>query len=311
MRRDIKDLVIGRWREILIEAGAPSASMHGKHAPCPVCGGSDRFRFDDKEGRGTWFCNHCGAGDGWNLLMLVKGCEFKAAASFAKQLVGDADPIRPAERKEADYKPRLRELWRKSTRVEVGDPVKSYLVNRIGWFDVPKDLRTVRELEHRSDEGVSVHPAMLALVRDAHGDPVSLHRTYLTPDGHKANVDPVRMNMGKMPDGCAVRLAEYKTVLGVAEGIETALSAGQYFNLPVWACINAGRLEAWVPPEGVREVIVFGDNDANCVGQAAAYALAERLNRTITAQVLIPKQIDWDWNDVWQERRAEQEKRIA
>ncbi|NYY79755.1 hypothetical protein DMH17_06695 [Raoultella planticola] len=36
-----------------------------------MCGGADRFRFDDKEGRGTWFCNQCGAGDGLKLVEKV------------------------------------------------------------------------------------------------------------------------------------------------------------------------------------------------------------------------------------------------
>ncbi len=35
--------------------------------------GKTRFRFDDKEGRGTWICNHCGAGDGADLAMKVTG----------------------------------------------------------------------------------------------------------------------------------------------------------------------------------------------------------------------------------------------
>ena len=43
-----------------------------RHQACPVCGGSDRFRFDDKEGRGTWFCNQCGAGDGLKLVESVQ-----------------------------------------------------------------------------------------------------------------------------------------------------------------------------------------------------------------------------------------------
>ncbi|MFA9256090.1 primase-helicase zinc-binding domain-containing protein, partial [Escherichia coli] len=42
--------------------------LKNRHQPCPVCGGSDRFRFDDREGRGTWYCNQCGAGDGLKLV---------------------------------------------------------------------------------------------------------------------------------------------------------------------------------------------------------------------------------------------------
>ena len=43
----------------------------GKHTSCPACGGKDRFRFDDKQGDGTFYCNQCGAGNGFQLIMNV------------------------------------------------------------------------------------------------------------------------------------------------------------------------------------------------------------------------------------------------
>lgn len=39
-----------------------------KHQACPLCGGSDRFRCDDKNGTGSWICNQCGAGNGYTLV---------------------------------------------------------------------------------------------------------------------------------------------------------------------------------------------------------------------------------------------------
>ncbi|WP_141028459.1 primase-helicase zinc-binding domain-containing protein, partial [Salmonella enterica] len=59
----ISGAAIGRWPYILSALGikVPSAGHHGA---CPACGGKDRFRLDDKAGRGTWFCNQCGHGDG-------------------------------------------------------------------------------------------------------------------------------------------------------------------------------------------------------------------------------------------------------
>lgn len=57
----------GQWRDVLTANGInlPSGRHHG---PCPICmAGKDRFRFDDKEGRGTFICNQCGAGDGLDL----------------------------------------------------------------------------------------------------------------------------------------------------------------------------------------------------------------------------------------------------
>lgn len=61
----------GHWPRILPELGVKV--IKNRHKACPVCGGSDRFRFDDKEGRGTWFCNQCGAGDGLKLVEKVFG----------------------------------------------------------------------------------------------------------------------------------------------------------------------------------------------------------------------------------------------
>lgn len=59
----------GHWPRILPALGVKV--IKNRHQSCPVCGGSDRFRFDDKEGRGTWFCNQCGAGDGLKLVESV------------------------------------------------------------------------------------------------------------------------------------------------------------------------------------------------------------------------------------------------
>lgn len=50
---------------------AVGIELHGngkKHQPCPLCGGSDRFRCDDKHGTGSWICNKCGAGNGYTLV---------------------------------------------------------------------------------------------------------------------------------------------------------------------------------------------------------------------------------------------------
>ncbi len=59
-----------------LAAHSPELGMKvikNRHQACPVCGGADRFRFDDKRGRGTWFCNQCGAGDGLKLVEKVFG----------------------------------------------------------------------------------------------------------------------------------------------------------------------------------------------------------------------------------------------
>ncbi|MCN6667948.1 DNA primase, partial [Escherichia coli] len=58
--------------------------------------GSDRFRFDDREGRGTWYCNQCGAGDGLKLVEKVFGVSPSDAATKVAAVTGSLPPADPA-----------------------------------------------------------------------------------------------------------------------------------------------------------------------------------------------------------------------
>jgi putative DNA primase/helicase len=120
----------------------------------------------------------------------------------------------------------------------------------------------------------------------------------LTDDGLKAAVPAVKKVSGNLPAGSAVRLFPPCECIGIAEGIETALSAFLLFGVPTWAAVTACGLERWTPQEGTNRVIIFGDNDASCTGQASAWNLARRLRNTgIEAEVRIPSQ-PGDWNDL-------------
>ena len=81
----------GHWPRILPALGVKV--IKNQHQACPVCGGSDRFRFDDKEGRGTWFCNQCGAGDGLKLVEKVFGVSAYEAAGKVSALTGSLPPV--------------------------------------------------------------------------------------------------------------------------------------------------------------------------------------------------------------------------
>ncbi|WAH51792.1 toprim domain-containing protein [Pseudescherichia vulneris] len=83
----------GHWPRILPALGVKV--IKNRHQACPVCGGSDRFRFDDKEGRGTWFCNRCGAGDGLKLVEKVFGVSASEAAGKVDALTGNLPPVAP------------------------------------------------------------------------------------------------------------------------------------------------------------------------------------------------------------------------
>ena len=294
------ELAVGRWPGLLVQFGIERALLTGKHAPCPVCEGRDRFRFDDREGRGTFFCSHCGAGDGFKLLQLVKGWSFRQAASEVEGIVGtvQAGVAKPAQSDAAKVEA-CRRIWRESRAVVVGDPVGAYLLRRTGIDAVPAGIRFHPALAYRHDDGsVTRHPAMVARVQDADGNGAAIHRTYLTDDGEKADVPTVKKIVGTLPPSSAVRLFPASSRMGIAEGIETALSASMRFGVPVWSCVSAGGMERWTPPAGTERVIIFGDNDASGTGQAAAWSLAKRLIAAgIAVEVKIPDEPGADWND--------------
>jgi putative DNA primase/helicase len=308
-RLPLKDRAQGRWSGILPALGIGHSFLTGKHGPCPLCGGKDRWRWDNREGRGTWICSKCGAGDGIALVMQKNGWEFREAAKQIEAVIGSA-PVDPPKRERSD-RDRLygmNKLWQSSKAVEINDPVGRHLYRRVGPVSFPSCLRTAYNVRYQSD-CPSFHPAMIAMVTGPDGTPSTLHRTYLTDDGRKAAVREPRLWMpGIIATGAAIRLTPAGDVLGIAEGIETALSAWALFGVPCWAAGNAGMLAEWQPPPEATRIIIFGDNDPNYTGQAAAYALARRLGSDErVVEVQIPAEVGADWNDVHQLRltRAE------
>src|SRR3954452_9391985 len=95
MTEPLTERARGRWLGILIELGVSPKLLANRHGPCPMCGGTDRFRFDDKEGRGTWICNHCGAGDGPELVKRMANVDFKGAARMVEGIVGKVEKMPP------------------------------------------------------------------------------------------------------------------------------------------------------------------------------------------------------------------------
>jgi putative DNA primase/helicase len=296
------------WREILIGLGVPSAALVNRHGPCPACGGKDRFRFDDKLGHGTFICSHCGAGDGPKLAMLFRGWEFGelldhlggGSATFAKALPGRPAPVLVEEMPD-DKRRRMNALWGKALPIKATDPAGIYLASRLGRFPAGTGLRHHARCPY--PEGENWH-AMLAMFVGPDGTPSGLHRTYLTPEGRKAPLVSGKLSLGHLRDGGAVRLAAHSHVLGIAEGIETALAASMLFDVPCWAALNAGRLAVWEPPPGVRRVVIFADNDENFTGQTAAFDLAARLDARVAVEIETPVRPGSDWADVLLSRRT-------
>lgn len=310
----IQDRARGRWRGILGALGVQSSCLNGKHGPCPFCGeGKDRFRFDDKGGNGTWICTHCQAGNGVDFVMRFLKVEFADARLAIEQHIGSAKVVLPkVEARDDVQRDRMAALWGRAQPLDGEDIASRYMRARgIEMASWSPQLRWLPDLPYFDDAGKStLYPAMLAKFAAPDGSSAILHRTYLAEPGVKADLPSARMLMpGKVPSGGAVRLAPPSETMGIAEGIETALSAALIFQIPVWSALTAGAVIKWMPPAETLSVIIFGENDANFTGQHAAYSLAYRLKteaktKHLHVEVRVPDAEGCDWNDVRQVQRA-------
>ncbi|CAJ3219926.1 DUF7146 domain-containing protein [Burkholderia pseudomallei] len=235
---------------------------------CPVCGRGERDKTlgltVDESGAGVAHCFRCAftesyrAARGAHLPMPSKP-RIKATVPSAKH-----DTL-------SDYG---HDLWN-ACRAVSGDALAYLSARRCRIPPADGDLRWHPSLKHPADYA---GPALVGLVTHAvTREPMTLHKTWIRTDGRKADVAPPRLLLGgHRKAGGVIRLWPDEAVtsgLGVAEGVETALSLAHGYA-PVWACIDAGNLKALPVLAGIESLTVAADDDP--AGKAAAAACAQR-----------------------------------
>ena len=188
-------------------------------------------------------------------------------------------------------------VW--ATAVPLGGSIASSYLRARGIHLRAPNLRFNPHTPLRHGEGLTRRPALIAAVTDR-GALVAIHRTFLDPACPRLARDlsqPRRM-LGR-PGGGAVALAPATDCLGLAEGIETALSAMILFGVPVWAALGTERLSQVVVPDSVQHLLLFADNDPGGSRAAARAAQAHaRAGRVV--ETCSPPLAFNDWNDVLQ-----------
>jgi putative DNA primase/helicase len=190
---------------------------------------------------------------------------------------------------------RALDLW-DSARPPIGTPIEHYLQRR-SISMLPPALRFHPRTPLGRGKQAVFRPAMIAALHERSRF-VALQRTFLDPyEPQRARdlANPRRM-LGRPGQG-AVMLAPANDTLGLAEGIETAMSAILLLEIPVWATLGNERLPHIAIPETITRLILLPDNDrGGRIGVARAFNAYAAPGRTI--ETLWPPAGFNDWNDV-------------
>jgi hypothetical protein len=258
--------------------------------------------------------------DGRPLVHCFGGCTQQAviAALKAQGLWGDGelttDPSYPGyttirydgvdAREERQRRQEALDIWDRHQKI-AGTKAEAYLRARGITMPLCDQLGYVPSLKHAPSK--KSFPALLARISDEAGF-CGVQRTYLDPcETRKCPETPAKMTKGPMAGG-AVRLFPVAHILGLAEGLETSLSAAQLYSIPVWATLSANRLGKIELPKSVDTLVIFADAGSVGVNQAfEAQDIYER--RGLAVEVITPKahfaqfQAS-DFNDILRAQRA-------
>jgi putative DNA primase/helicase len=296
----------GRWTEILEHYGLPpiTGKNHYK-GECPVCGARSKFRIDDRGGAGTWICV-CGSGDGMKLLSLTQtGKTFSALCAEVDQLIGNDYRREKISANSSAAKLRQRAISKFAKLLPLrGTNGEGYLRQR-GINKLPSEA--IRFCEKQRHAGRIYH-ALYALATDDKGELCYLHRTLLEGDRKAPLGESAKRQKSLQEDNyleharsVAIRMFPVSSTLGIAEGIETALSCYQIYGVNTWAVMNSNFMKKFRVPAGVKHLIVFADMDKHsATGQAAAFECAHA--NLLAKNDLVKVSVRWpdnsDFNDM-------------
>lgn len=290
------EAIKGKEFEVLAYYGI---TQNGKnHQNCPICERKKKFRLNEHNGELMYICV-CGAGNIFKLLMQTTGLDFKHLARDIDQIIGNTpnytQPIKPRR----DYEKELFALW-KTLKPIKNTSVQRYLNSR-GIYKLP-----MRAMKIEGDDNQSL---MYCVATNDVGNPVITHKTYLQGDAkakievpkRTTKVDKERETV--IEESIAIRLFDVQTCLGIAEGIETALSSHQLYECAVWSTMNSNFMKKFRAPKGVEHLIVFADSDKNGTGHAAAFVCghANIMTNNDVKKVTIRWPDLGDFSDVLQE----------
>lgn len=211
---------------------------------------------------------HCHAGcEGAAVLRLLRDRGLLADDDRSRHPV--PTPIVTAAEEEAERTAAAEAIWKAAGPIE-GTPAAAYLLARGIALQAPPTLRYAPQLRYDRDTAL---PALIAAVQAPDRRVTAVQRIWIDPCGdRKASVPAPKKTLGPIR-GSAVRLAPAAETLALVEGVEDGLSLMQMTGQSAWALLGTSNFRNFVPPEGVRTLVLAPDADGagdRAVSEAAA-----------------------------------------
>ena len=277
-----------------------------KHTTCPLCEGKAKFRISHYQGKVMYICT-CSQGSILDLIISFTRRTFQEVVQEIDKLLGNVfEPtVKYAKEKTKQLEKKKWQLDYLRTLTSIHDtPGQAYLRKRgiyaavgsgVGW-DQKQSCIVAYSKSSLTNQISHIHQTF---IKNIDGNWIKDFR----PTKEGALIDKKMVTVTDFVKSPAVQLFRHSDILGIAEGLETALSAHEMYKLPMWAALNASLLSGFIAPSGVKVLRIYADNDANGTGMAAAYKagraniLSKRINDVQTVEIYRPQQRG-DFNDV-------------
>ncbi|WP_323889619.1 DUF927 domain-containing protein [Aeromonas allosaccharophila] len=304
---DVAAAATGHWPDLLAAVGIDTP-RRGKHGPCPTCGGKDRFRLDDKGGRGTWICNQCGAGDGLTLVGLATGKTIKEAADLIAPLVGLSAGGLNTDERERIHQQQQTKAGQERQQVEL----RRHKAARRAAAIMQDSEQAHAPYLARKNLGVCLCAVNRILIRDAGENfpPASLIVPLYNEANELVNVQLIREDGTKRHLAGGQKAEAYHRIDGgdriaVVEGYATGLSVHLATGATVYCAMDAGNLVNVAKiarcQHPTAEIIVCGDHDLDEAGQRNEITQRQTEGAAIAVEAVVAlPPIPGDWNDYHQ-----------
>lgn len=312
---NLKAKANGQWPSIFAYCRMPSSSFSGKpnqHVDCPMPshGGAKDFRFDNKNGDGSYICSCSSGADGFNAIANFHGISntdaIKMVAEYFEQYSTANQPIYiPA--KEKTQEPNNEKPLAKKRAGNHADKILSICELKPHPYLQEKgidDPALVITKNYKVNDTQTIYAwALIVKVYDVDNPSVLIGAQFINPDGQRFYVKDTKIEDGIHVIEGDSSLPYVNIVEGYANGISASMVTGATTVVAFDSNGVKGKAERIKQLFSGKQLRFLGDNDSHkrWIGNRAAHTAALKTG----GLVAIPTVSGKDWDDQRKENGIE------